>query len=119
MIRFAVFGFASLLFLGACKSGPTRFAKRPGSVMGKEKMVKVLTDIEIAEGAVSVKKFPKDSAKSYARVYYKKVLEEHDISIPYFKKSMRYYVSNPDVMIEIQEKVIQRLTTKEGRDWQK
>lgn len=109
--------FIPVLLLAACKTGPKRFADNPDAILGKEKMVKVLTDISLAEGALSVKSFPKDSADSMARGYYQEVLDEHDVKTARFRKSMTYYIENPDILIEIQKGVVESLSAKEGREW--
>jgi len=107
------------LLVAACKSGPKRFADNPGDIIGKDKMVAVLTDITLAEGALNVKSFPKDSSNQMASGYYPEILAIHDVKSDQFRKSFRYYSENPDVMVDLQKKVIESLSAREGRNWHK
>ncbi len=106
--------FLILVMLLSCRSGPRRFADNPNAILEPKKMEKVLADIEIAEGAISVQSFKNDSAKRYARAYYREVLNYHGVSVEKFQKSFKYYTHNPKVMLSMQQSVIERISAKEG-----
>lgn len=108
---------ALLIVLIGCRSGPKRFADNQKAILDPEKMEKVLVDIEIAEGALSVQSFQKDSSKRYARAYYRQVLDHHDVSVEKFQKSFTYYSQNPKVMISMQKSVLERISAKQGKKW--
>lgn len=92
-----------------CDSGPRRFAKNKKNILPKDTMRAVLKDIHIAEAALKADHIPEDSVQYYARGFYRAVLDKHQVTVKTYKRSLNYYVENPDVMNSIYEPLIQSL----------
>jgi len=90
-------------FFGACTSNT--ILKKPKNLIPKEEMVDLLTDIFIANGAMSVKNTNLQRNVNY----FPFVFEKHKIDTTRFKESNYYYTSRIDDYDEILGKVDKRL----------
>ncbi|AMC11227.1 hypothetical protein Lupro_08145 [Lutibacter profundi] len=91
------------MFLGACTSNT--ILKKPKDLIPKEEMVDLLTDIFIANGAMSVKN---TNLKRNVN-YFPFVFEKYKIDTTRFKESNYYYTSRIDDYDYILGKVDKRL----------
>ncbi len=106
-MRFLFAVFISLLFV-SCSEKPNR--KKPEGLLSEEKMVELLTDIQLIEGAVSKKILDKIDAKKESPIYYQKAFEKHDVTENQFELSIRYYTENPEDLQVIYEDVLIELS---------
>jgi hypothetical protein len=99
----------SLVIIASCDSGPRRFADKKSDILPEKKMQAVLRDIHIADGALKSNNVPKDSTAYYARGYYQAVLDKHNVTIKAYKRSIKYYIHNPDVLNAMYDSIIRDL----------
>lgn len=72
-------------------------------------MQAILTDIHVAESAAKADSIPRDSSAYYALSYYQTVLDKHDVGLSRYKRSLHYYVENPDIMNTMYEPIMENL----------
>jgi hypothetical protein len=104
-----------LFFLASCyREAPDKQVNFDMSkVIPQEKMVEVMTDMHLLEGAVLQKQ--RQNAVSYkASPYYNIILEKHQITGEQFEESVRYYTYHTGMMDKIFEEVIVNLSKKES-----
>lgn len=99
--------FSVLVVLTACKSNSV-----PSDVLPPETMVPVLVDLHIVDGGLyNVSQAP-DSMYKYGMGNYKQVFKKHHVDSLAFKKSFKYYTTNPKLMTEIYNDVVKTLQAK-------
>jgi len=90
-------------FISGCKPGIPKDIIQPGE------MAKVLHDIHIVDGYVSMTPTA-DSAKKVAAAYYKGIYEKYHIDSAVYNKSLDYYYTEPRIMSDIYKNVTAELT---------
>lgn len=98
-----------LVFFLACED-----SKKPQDLISEDKMVEVLTDLHIAEGAMRTYYLSNDSMKHYAKAYYNTVCEKHGVTYKQYRASYMYYAGEQGKMEEIMDKVLENLSKKES-----
>jgi hypothetical protein len=78
-------------------------------VLPRDSMVILLTDLQLADGAVNIRSKQGKPKVEYASSYTNQVLEKHGVSREAFLESMRYYSYNIEELDKIYEEVINRL----------
>jgi Domain of unknown function (DUF4296) len=78
-------------------------------VISEEKFVDVLSQVRLLEAAYAVKFDKVDSTAGIAS-YYKNLFQQQGITKKQFESSYKYYASKQDIMIEIEEKVLEKLS---------
>ena len=99
--------FIALLIV-SCSEKPDR-TKHEG-LLSEEKMVELLTEIQLIEGAVSKKLLDRIDAKKESPLYYQKAFEKHNVTENQFELSVRYYTDNPEDLQGIYEDVLIELS---------
>lgn len=102
--------FVLLIFsLSACApEAPKKTEPLPEWIIPEEKMVDVLTDVHIVEGARIGIKVIGDSLP--VRLHYEKIWQKHDINQELYDSSFRFYSRNAERMDKMYEQVLTRLT---------
>ena len=98
------------IFLTACSG------KKPGippAVISPEKMVDILTDVHIAQAAVSTHN-PGDTLRYTVSDYMPAIFKNHGTTQQQFDSSLKYYSSNPALLDSIYKEVLEVLSRKEG-----
>jgi hypothetical protein len=80
----------------------------------EDKMVDVLVDIHIADGVLNTNSFPYEDERLRAENYYRNILDDHEISRQDFDSALSQYAQNREIYIEMYDKVIEKLRTKES-----
>lgn len=93
-----------ILVLTACSS---KEVSVPNNVISAGEMVPILVDVHIIEGARNGSLILGDT--NDIEDYYAKVYEKHGISEEEFKRSFKFYNSEPSLFIPIYEKVLDSL----------
>jgi len=100
----------SLAFLTACApDGPKKTADIPAWVIPEDKMIVILTDVHIIEGARIGKKVLGDSL--YTIDHYTNLWDKHNIRESQYDSSFRFYSRNAEKMDLLYEEVITNLST--------
>jgi|ERR1039458_9699160 hypothetical protein len=86
----------------------------PNDVLSQEKMVEVLTDIHLAESAITLKFTNKDTSKLQAKVFYDFVYKAHKTTKEQFSKSYDFYVAHPELLNKIYDDVLIELSKKQA-----
>lgn len=107
MYKYLVICFAVVFF--ACKD------KTPKpEVIDKQKMVEIMTDMSLAEGAMRVYHPQLDSSKAYSQSYYDAVCKKHKITYGQYDSSFRYYTGRPMELKEMMDEVLENLSKMES-----
>ena len=99
--------FSSLLFLGACTSSDT-----PKGVIEKQKMINVLTDLHIIDGSLYATVQIPDTLYKYGMGKYNLLFKRYHIDSAQFRKSFKYYTSDPVTFKSMYDKVTDNLQHK-------
>ena len=81
----------------------------PKDIIPKEKMVAVITDIELTEALIKLKFSNKDSSINQGKLF-NEVYQNHNTSEEHFNESIEYYSKQPKVLDSIYVKVIAKLS---------
>jgi hypothetical protein len=98
-----VLGFALI----TCSEKKTEI---PDSVIGKEKMTLMLTDLCLMEGAINVANINPANHKTLALKF--NLYKQHNVTRQQFDSSLIYYCRHMDDFREIQAKVLEELNKK-------
>lgn len=101
---------ASTLLFFSCYHENHPQVEVPDNLLSKQKMVDVLTDIYLAEGAFMYHRSNKNLNQELSTVYYNQIFEVHHINHRILKDNFGYYNSDPEVMEEILEDVLSNLS---------
>ena len=108
---FIVVGFA--LFFLSCGGGKN---EAPEGVIVKDKMVEVMTEIELTQALVKLNSFEEaiDEQQLYDDVF-----TSFNTSQEIFNKSLEHYCKDPKLLMEMYAKVIENLTKKQSEQQRK
>ena len=87
---------------------------KPDDLIPKNEMIEIMSDINLAEGALKIYQIYPDSIRKYAPVYYETVYKKHKVSSQQYKNSYNYYYQNPEEMGKMMDKVSEELSKKES-----
>lgn len=110
-IHYKVFTLAiliSFLFF-SCKEG------NEATILGKDKLAEVLTDIHVADALMSVKGLYDRKLEDTTQSYYHFILKKHNISRADFESSLEHYNRNIDDFVQIYENIVLQITNKVPR----
>lgn len=85
----------------------------PATVIGPEKMVAILSDVHIAQAAVSVYNVG-DTLRYTVGDYMPAIFKNHGTTQQQFDSSLKYYSANPALLDSIYKEVLEELSKKEG-----
>jgi len=81
----------------------------PQEILQPDEMVDVLTDMQLAEGALLLKRSHGQPYKKDQERYFNLVFEKHGITQEYFEESLSFYKNHLYKLDEIYNKVIKNL----------
>ena len=99
--------FSGLIFLVSCAGKET-----PAGLLGREKMIAVLTDVHLVE-AHSGTVMDADSMKQVLADYMNVVYKKHQTDSVQFRKSLKYYSSRPKELNGMYDQVIRNLESQQ------
>lgn len=102
-ILIIVLGFS----LVSCSDKKTEI---PDSVIGKEKMTLMLTDLCLMEGAINVANLNPANHKNLTSKF--NLFKQHNVTRQQFDSSLMYYCRHIDDFREIQSKVLEEINKK-------
>lgn len=92
----------------------------PDDVIPEEKMILVLTDIHLLEGAfMSTQFMNQDSVKKVTISGYNTIFKKYSITEKEYKKSWDFYMKNPDIADPMYEQVIENINILQNEALQK
>ncbi|CAG0988189.1 MAG: DUF4296 domain-containing protein [Bacteroidetes bacterium] len=83
-------------------------------ILNEEEMVALMSDMQLAEAIVKLQVNRVDSTSVFADSLFSQVFKKHNINKEKFKKNFDYYNSNPALMEEIYNKVIEKLSEEQA-----
>ena len=111
----ALFLISGIIFMFSCslEQKPDYLLEKPSDLLGKEKMAAIIMDAQIKEALVLNMNLKYDSAKMLFKSYYEpQILEKHNVPESTFVKSYQYYISDPSLIKEIYEVVVDSLNSR-------
>src|SRR6202000_2705564 len=107
MHRYKILFFSLSVFLCSC-GGKTI----PKDIIQPDEMGGLLTQVHIADGAMyNIIQLP-DSLYKYGTDRYLKIFKQFHTDSVQFRKSMKYYCSNPEMLSDMYDKVVDVLKQK-------
>ncbi len=103
------FVIAALVVLVSCKE------KKPEHILSQQEMVRVMTDIYIAEEKINRLGISRDSSEKVFAAMKEKVFENAALTDSSFKRSFDYYMENPKAMEQIYMTLVDSLQLREQR----
>lgn len=89
----------------------------PEEVMDQQEMVDVLIDIRVAEGMIGSLNLKEDSAKAVFKGFEKKIFQEHGIDSASYTTSYNFYLTHPELYLEITDVVLDSLKSRNSRQY--
>jgi hypothetical protein len=96
-----------------CSCGTKR--EVPPGVLGRDEMVKTLTEILVTEDKVSKLGIGSDSAYKVSDLFRARVFEKIGMTDSLFRRSMNYYIEHPKEMQQIYTILVDSLNLREQR----
>lgn len=101
-----------ILFLLAACAPKEEVVPVPDDLIGKEKMIEVLTDVHLIEGSRTGLSIMGDTIG--LAVYYDRLFKKHSITKEQYDNSFNYYIEFPEELDAMYERVIENLTKMEN-----
>lgn len=99
-----------LLFLfSSCYRENKIVIVEPDNLFSETKMIAVMTDVQLVEGALSYYSKTRRQNKSYKEPYYSQVFIEHNITVKDLRQNLNYYNLQPELMEKIINQVLENL----------
>ncbi len=106
--------FASFILLFLLLSGCSEEEKPPQDTLSEEKMAAILTDIHVAESRVNRLNLRSlDSSLMIFNHLKADIWKKHKVDTLTYSKSYSYYMSHPQLMTRIYEKVNKKIEIRE------
>jgi len=86
--------------------------KLPEGVIGETQMVEIFTEIELGQAFVKLKMSELDSINQEA--LFQHIFDRYSISQEKFNESLKYYVTEPEVLEDIYGQVIVKLSERQA-----
>ena len=86
----------------------------PKNIIPEDKMVNVITEVELTQGLIKLKFSNQDSINQ--QELFGQVYDEFNITKEQFNESLTYYCQQPKLMEGIYNKVINNLSEKQAQD---
>jgi len=110
---FILFVLLALLLSGCYKVNKLE-VKRPANLIPKEKMIDILTDMEIIQGAAVINRDRYLGYKNLQKSYYQVLYSHYHVTESQIRASMDYYNNQGTEMANIYDKVMSKLTEKQA-----
>lgn len=104
---------ALLLFYILCSCN-MKEERMPDEILNQEEMVALMSDMQLAEAVIKLQVNRVDSTSVNSDSLFNKVFRKHNVNKETFKKNFDYYNSNPVLMEEIYNLVIEKLSEEQA-----
>ncbi len=94
----------------ACFSCETPRAEKPADLLPEEKVVAVLTELELLEAVYTLEFQKRDTARAVMAPYYDEVFARHGVSPEQFTSSLAWHGQDPERIRNIRYKVYDELS---------
>jgi len=107
MHKYITLFFSVTFFLSACKGG-----KASEEVINHNQMISLLTEVHIVDGSMYSLSQNPDSLYKYGLNRYLSVFKKYHTDSAQFKKSLKYYTTQPDELEAMYDQVLANLKQK-------
>jgi len=111
-ILFSVFLLSTL---ASCYHEVKEKVALPERLLSEDSLIDVLTEVQLADGAVTYKRISHKKTGNEKEKYYAYIYKKYHLTPELLKQNLDYYNSNPDKMIAIYDKVLARLSQLESK----
>lgn len=87
----------------------------PSNLIPEDKMISLLTDIRLLEGAYSIQYRQVDTSQYKIESHYNRIFKDNNITKTQFVESYSYYSSQDGKMPHIENEVMERLSQKQAQ----
>lgn len=87
----------------------------PSNLLPQEKFVEVLTEVQILEGAYTHEFINLDDPDSVMMSHYREIFDRTGVDAASFESSLHYYRLDQELIVEIYDEVIDRITKREDQ----
>lgn len=84
--------------------------KPPKDLLSEDRMVEIITDIEIIEGKLHFNNERNGNAEELKVSYYQQLYEHHNITKEQFIDNLNYYTQKPELLENIMTRVVDSIT---------
>jgi hypothetical protein len=107
--KYCIFLLSTLFLIIGCEQKNT-----PPDIWSRETMVNFLTEAQLLEAKISIKKLPTEQRDSLYLIYYEELFAAFNTDRETWAKNMEYYKNDPETLDEIYTEVISRLNLLES-----
>ncbi len=111
-ISFTSLALLVFLFSGCYKVNKME-VKKPDNLIPKDKMIDILTDMEIIQGAAIYSREHYPQYNGIEKSYYQTLFNHYHVTESQIRANMDYYNNQGDEMADIYDKVMSKLTEKQ------
>lgn len=105
----------ALFFLGSCYNENKPQSETPASLLSEEKIVEILTDLQLAEAIIATKRLEKaNQTKESKDSIYQIVFDHYGITPLQLKENLDYYNTDIEKMETLYEQVLVNLSKQES-----
>jgi len=106
----AFFSFLIIGLLTSCYHEVENKVEIPKRLLTEDSLVIVLTEVQLAEGAITYTRISHKKVKNDKEKYYAYIYRKYNLTPELVKENIDYYNSDPERMIAIYDKVLARLS---------
>lgn len=107
MRKYITLFFSVTFLIYACKGN-----KAPDGVIKHDKMVSLLTEVHIIDGGLYGLQQQPDTLYKYGAGKYLALFKRYDVDTAQFRKSMKYYATQPTEMAAMYDQILANLKAK-------
>jgi len=96
--------------LTSCYHEVENKVETPKRLLSEDSLVKVLTEVQLAEGAITYTRISHKKVKDDKEKYYAYIYRKFNLTPELLKENVNYYNSDPERMVAIYDKVLARLS---------
>ncbi len=100
--------------MGACTRNNKKQNEENRNIISQEQFVNVMVDVRLAESIIRLQRVKGRDTKVVTKQLYSSIFKKYHINFKRFNASVKYYASQPKLMYDIDEKVVERLSDKEA-----
>ncbi len=104
-----------LATITACYHEVSEKVVAPKRLLPEDSLVRVLTEIQLADGAITYKRISHKKVGDEKEKYYAVIYKKYNLTPELLKDNINYYNNDPDKMVEIYDKVLARLSQLEAK----
>jgi len=106
--------FLLIGILTSCYHEVKDVVKMPSRLLPEDSLVLVLTEVQIADGALTYQRISHKKVKGSKEKYYAYIYKKFNLTPELLEENVKYYNADPDKMAAIYDRVLENLSKLEG-----